>query len=513
MSTASMMSGLLNASGLKERLQELSSKSGSLPSGFQQAEAHRTRDGFGDDGFTSQLDRLSREVSHGELSSPAREDGENDTAEVAMTAFADEALDGPQEASVDADVEALIRLEGADSARIADREGPASPQSNREADAAIDTDDGSLSQTLMDDSSNSAYPATAGAERVAGLSAQQMPVQAAIAGDGYPAPSEDARKIDIAENSKVFRDDLLARREGASVVRVDGRSADWPGQGGNRTVANELFQKPVTANDTRTRQHSAEFMMRSGRAGPMPGDAPLVTVGGFKMSSEHPIQPGNFSERFSRQLDMMRPVFRSLPGSDGLGKAVEAGGQVMSLQTGNVTVGTITQVQQTIQSSLVNLARESTANGPVTKTMELSLLPRSLGEIRVHMVHSGSGISVEIVTNSAAATRAMESAKNDIVRAYLQYGIQPDEVNIRVTETRDAAQQSLSTGSDQDRGSQASGQGLARNGTGTSMAERQDNTGHLQEEDAVYPEREDGLKQADPGKPTRAGVVGKVQYF
>ena len=518
MSTANMMSGLLNASGLKERLQEIGGKMKSLPSGFPRAEARWTKDSSGNEEFAVQFDRLAKEVSVEDLPDFGNSDAGEEKTKENSTTFADvetktEVKAGAKAEDVLADT-AVEFEEGADAAmgfeEGADTADVSEPMDDADAEAAVEAN-----ETRHDDNPEFVPPAAAtAAAAVRPMELQvQQPVTPVQGGGIEPVQAGGDRKADVPDNARLEQTDLHTKRDGVSAARIDGRMAEQPVQAFGRYKGSDLFQRPVTMNDARSGQPASEGVLRQGRTGSMPGEAPLVPVTGFRMSSAQPDQPGNFSEKFSRQLDMMRPVFRALPDSEGLNKAIEAGGQVMALQTGNAAGGTIPQVQQAIQASLANLARESTSNGPVTKTMELSLLPRSLGEIRVHMVHSGNHISVEIKTNTAAATHAMETAKSDIVKAYLQYGIQPDDVNIRVTETRDATQSSLPASSEQDRSSQASGQGLARNGAGSSMADRQENASHRQEGQAGRDRSDEGLKQAEAARQTRTNVMGKVQYF
>lgn len=505
MSTANIMSGLLNASGLKERLQELGGKTKPQPSGFQQAEMRPAKGGSGNEEFTAQFARLAGEVSVEESPDFGNSNAGEEEIEESSATFDD------VRTSVEVNAETKAEDAGADMAT--EFEGGPDKEDGSQSKGSVDAEAGMESNNYQQDANpDFVPPATGAAVRPMELQVQQSVVPARDGGTGQ-IQAEAGRKTDALENIRSGQADLHAKREGISATRVDGRMAEQPVQTFGRYKGSDLFQRPVTVSNARSGQPVAEGVLQQGRTGSMPGEASLVPVTGFRMSSEQQAQPGNFSEKFSRQLDMMRPVFRSLPGSDGLSKALEAGGQVMALQTSNAAGGTIPQVQQAIQASLVDLAKESTSNGPVTKTMELSLLPRSLGEIRVHMVHSGNQISVEITTNTAAATHAMETAKSDIVKAYLQYGIQPDDVNIRVTEARDSAQSSLPASPEQNRGSQASGQELARNGAGSSMAERQENAGHNQGREGGRTGRDEALERADAAKQVRSNMMGKVQYF
>ncbi|MCB1422242.1 MAG: flagellar hook-length control protein FliK [Nitratireductor sp.] len=503
MSSANMMSGLLNASGLKERLQELSGKTKPQPSGFPQSEAHPARGGSGDEEFAAQFDRLTKEASVKDLPDFSNSETAKEGPKENPATFADVETNNEVNTGIEAEgamADTMVEIEeDQDATDVSESKGSADAETAPEAN-----------EHRHDDTPGFVPPAAAAAVRPVELQGPQ-PVARVPGDDISPVQAEGNRKADVLDGARSWQADLQAKRDGASAARIDGRMAEQPVQAFGRYNGSDLFQRPVTVNAGRSGQPVAEAVLRQGGTGSMPGEAPLVPVTGFRMSLAQPAQPGNFSERFSRQLDMMRPVFRTFPGSDGLSKAIDAGGQVMALQTGNAVGGTIPQVQQAIQASLVDLAKESTSNGPVTKTMELSLLPRSLGVIKVHMVHSGNQINVEITTHTAAATHAMETAKNDILKAYLQYGIQPDDVNIRVMEIRDATQPSLPAGSEQDRSSQGSGQGLARNGAGSSMAERQENASHTQEANLSH--RDEGLKQAEAAKQARSNVMGKVQYF
>ena len=146
MSSANMMSGLLNASGLKERLQEIGGKMKSLPSGFPRAESHWTKDSSGNEEFAVQFDRLAKEVSVEDLPDFGNSDaGEENTSENSTT-FADvetktEVKAGAKAEDVLADT-AVEFEEGADAAmgfeEGADTADVSEPMDDADAEAAAE---------------------------------------------------------------------------------------------------------------------------------------------------------------------------------------------------------------------------------------------------------------------------------------------------------------------------------------------------------------------------------------
>ena len=460
MSTASIMSGLLNASGLKERLSEYGGKANLPLADFPPIGNRKAGDSAPEGRFLAQFEGLA-----GNGIGNGAEDGADNLDAVASAESSPEqesrVENGPP---VEGEVSILVDGEAADIPAAMEQGLPA--------------DDNAVPPAAVTAAGASSYP--------------QMQAKT----DSRAAPTgNDAPEQVVARGGG----DATVGRAGTGMAAQSTHA--WGGYG-----TSEIFDRPGRTGEGATPPGL------NGRAAPASGNAPLVTVAGFSMTSAKSDYPSNFTEKFSRQLDMMRPTFRAFASSDGLARAAEAGGQTVLLAPGPAAGGTLPQVQQAIQTSLVNLAREGTGGNPTVKTMELSLVPRSLGEIKVHMMHAGNRISVEIVTSTVAATQAMETVKNDIVKAYLQFGIQPEEVNIRVTETRDATQPTLQASSEQDRFAQGGGQGLARHGAGSSMAERQE-AARQQETGAGNAAGSEGPKPVETAKPARSDVMGKVQYF
>ena len=504
MSTANIMIGLLNASGLKERLSELGGKARQLQPDFLQAEPRQARAGQGEEEFLSRFGVSGEEA---DVPTPARglpAENHADAPEMPVE-DATEAAGNVVEITADTEADAVMEAEEA-----------AAPEEEVKAEM----------HPLVEPSQRgaSAFVPLAAASvmaKPAEPQPQQMVIEEEPGAGSRPVAVGRDEKSAVQVNYRAEHAAVSARGDRAAPIarmimqKSDGpvQAAGLPEQAADRANEAGLFKEPAAAKGTRSAQPLTDGAVQQGRNGLVFTEARLLTVNGFKMSPQQSAYPGNFSEKFSKQLDMMRPEFRASPAADGLNRAVEAGGQVMSLQTANGVTGTVPKIQQTIQAALVNLARETSGSTPTAKTLELSLLPRSLGEIKVHMIHEGGRISVEITTHTASATQAMETAKTDIVKAYLQLGLQPDDVNIRVTESRDAPQTTQSASSEPDRNAQAGGQGLARNGSGSSPAERQQNASHREEGTAHHATGEEGSKAAETARPVRSEMMGKVQYF
>lgn len=464
MNTANFISGLLNAAGLKERLVEHGGKAklhlpefpaNDLPKTASEP-ASNTSSGQTDD-LTDGWDIEIVPVGH-EVDPDAAQAGEK-TADIFDVGAGALPLDSIEPEEPEAAGSFVVE--------------------NKMVEDASDVASGTHTETLQssapeDEAAFQAAPVAAEVPMEQQAAQIVMPAHASVAGSPAGAGETGFAKAASAEVPPLHAS-LNAAHTGIDVRSRPVKSAD--------------------AGSMQRASSTSEFR-------------PLVSVTEFRMSAGRADYPQNFSAKLSNQLDMLRPAFQSVTGREGSIRAGEAGGQTAALSFANAVTATVPQAQQSVQTALISLARENTSTTPLARTMELSLVPRSLGEIKVHMVRSASRIDVEIITNSASATQAMETAKADIVKGYLLIGIQPEEVNIRITESREAVHTALAPGSEQDR----NGQGPARNGPGSTMSE-QPSHGRQEREPASRDDSDDPHESTGSERRPDGGVMGKVQYF